>query len=357
MTDPVPFRLLRSQPLAAAALGACLVVSGLLLASEAVAEPETEQTVLSETIWTEEAAYTYSVPVTRNESIWPIGTDLGMGRAAYYRSVSQYVHVNFTWTARDVALEGGMAQANLSMRLRGQDQQGRVLWEVVTPVSGDALGDPARGITVSGTLDLDAVASEIVRLTKELPLGDGIVNWTLQADVTYDIQTSEGARAGHERFEFPLALHDPRLYLPAPKDVTWHRAHDRSVVQESVAPAGWGGLGKALPAQALVLLGACTLAGGAWALRVDPGRGLSPKDAAWAREHARFAEWVTTASASAELGSTFVDLESLEELVRVAADNRARILLDAHTRIYYVPHALLTYRYARHARADPAVLP
>lgn len=357
MTDPALLRSFRAHPLAAAAFGACLVVAGVLLSSDAYVEPHVARIESARPVWTEETAFTYQVPVTRNESIWPIGTDLGMGRAAYYRSVSQYVHLNFTWHALDVDPEGGMASASLSVRLRGEDARGNALWEVREPMTADVVGDPARGLALAGTLDLDDVAQTIARLTRELPLGDGFVNWTVEADVTYDVRTNEGLAASTERFVFPLALNDPRLYLPPPDEVAWTRVHEARIIQESVAPAGWTGVATTLPALVLLLGGMTLLGGAGWAWRIDPGRGLPARDAAWAREHARFEEWVTTADAPTDWGTTFVDVPSLEDLVRVAADGRARILLDRASRTYYVPHALLTYRYARHARSGPPLRP
>lgn len=350
MTDLALLRALRSHPFAAAAIGTCLLVTGVLLSYEAYARPETEREVLVEPVWTERASYEYSVPVTRNATVWPIGTDLGMGRAAYYRSVSQYVHVNFSWVADDVEPGSGLAQANLTLHIRGQDRQGKVLWETTRPLTEDLVTDPPLGLRLSASVDLDEMLEDITILTRDLPLGDGAVNATIAANVSYTLRTARGDETGAHAFALPVTFQDPRFYLPAAQAVTWRDEHETQRVVESVAPAGAAGFARALPAQALILLGVATLAGGVVAWRTDPGRGLAPRDAAWAREHARYKEWVTTGAAPLEGAASWIDLPSLEELVRVAADGRTRVILDARTRTYYVAHPPLMYRYARHAR-------
>lgn len=350
MADLALLRALRSHPFAAAAVGTCLVVTGVLLAYEAYARLETERAVLVEPAWTERASYEYSVPVTRNATVWPIGTDLGMGRAAYYRSVSQYLHVNFSWAAEDVEPLAGIAQASLTLHIRGQDREGKLLWETTRPLTQDLVTDPLLGVRLSASVDLDKVLDEIATLTRDLPLGDGAVNATISANVSFTLRTSRGEETGSHAFALPVTFQDPRFYLPAAKAVTWRDEHETQRVVESVAPAGAAGFARALPAQGLILLGTATLVGSVVARRTDPGRGLASREAAWAREHARYEEWVTTGTAPLEGAASWVDLSSLEELVRVAADGRTRVILDAKTRIYYVAHPPLMYRYARHAR-------
>src|SRR5439155_8142071 len=70
--------------------------ASLLSSWQAVERATTEST---HERWAEEARYTYAVPVVRNSTHWPIGTELPMGLPAYYRTISDSFRLGFAWRA------------------------------------------------------------------------------------------------------------------------------------------------------------------------------------------------------------------------------------------------------------------
>jgi hypothetical protein len=300
--------------------------------------------------WSEEASYAYVVPVVRNSTHWPVGTQLPMGLPAYYRTVSDSFALSFAWRAANAS---GTASADMALRIVAQTTDGRVYWDIVHPLAqGDAGADGA--LRLDAVLDMDALVAEADRIGKELPIGEGKVVWSVETTVAYAM-TADGARDdATSSFVFPITVQDPRFILPAPEAATWEQPHSETRTWTSEHVAGAGGALSDLKGLALLAGGAALLALVAWLALGDPLRTLAARDAAYVREHLRHSEWVTSVPGPIDVSSfpaAVVDVADLETLIETAADARSRVLHDHAQRIYYTVLPNATYRYARHARA------
>lgn len=301
--------------------------------------------------WSENATYTYSVTVVRNSTLWPNGTILPMGMPAYYRTISDGIDVKFAWDAHDAS---GVAAADMLLRVRAESRDGRVFWEIEHPLAQTFVQNVSEGIQLGGRVDLDALHAELEQVGREMPLGDGSVNLTIETTIAYAIDAAGVEEVAKSRYYFPLEIHEPRVVVPQPKDVAWRVPHANERTWVSETQAGWDGAMTDLRGLALLGAGAVLLLVLVWVLTFDPIARLAPRDARYVQEHAQHRDWITTVSGKLDVGSfpsTVVDVTTLESLVETASDARCRILHDPQRRVYYavLPHA--TYRYARHARA------
>lgn len=349
---------IRDRPELAALACLALLVAGLVLSASAYAAVETEKTFVRHPRWGEASSYEYAVPVTRNATLWPIGATLPMGEPAYYRTVTDHIDVNFTWTATPTM--EGHAHAEMVLRIRAQAPDGRSYWEVQHKLADAATDEPGAGLSLSGRLLLDDIVAQVERLDEELPRSDGTLNWTVETTVVYALHHGARTESGESVHALPIRVSDPRFHFPLPQELVWDRTHEdvESVVTER--QAGLAGVFGSLRALGLMATGAVGLGVVVFARRSDPGRGHDGPDRAFLREHERFRDWVTRSAAPIDprsLPPTVVDVPSLEDLVRLAAEARTRVLLDPVSRIYYGVLPGLVYRYGRHSLVSLASTP
>lgn len=365
MPAPRPAEQLRAHAAAVALVGALLLVAGLASGWSEAHATTTQQQTVERTRWNERAAFDYAVPVTRNSTQWPNGTILPMGMPAYYRTISPTFLVNFSWMPANATVERGLADATLALRVRAESPQGRAYWSFEEPLDARlfAAREPVR---LAGLVDLDAMVAQIDRASREMPLGDGHLNLSVVARVAYALDAGGQADAATSEYALPLGFGDPRFTLPDPADARWDKPHATASVQSLVAQQGLEGALASPRVVGLALAGAALLGVALWARRTDPTRGLDPDEAAFRLELERHREFVTMARGAvdpARFPTPIVDTATLDDLVDAAADARARVLLDAASRVYYVVLPTLTYRYAGRALVTarpvrpPAVLP
>lgn len=178
--------LARTHRSAVAMLGVALLVAGAWNAHGAYTDTRVSRSVDSERLWTESAAFAYSVPVTRNSTHIPIGTLLPMGQPAYFRTVSDAVLLEYAWSADLLADSGdaarGVAAARMSVRVDAVTSDGRPYWSIEHTLAEDTTHDVREGLALTTRLDLDALFAEYTTVSKELPVGDGVVNWTISGE-------------------------------------------------------------------------------------------------------------------------------------------------------------------------------
>lgn len=352
MSAPQPLRRYR---VALAALGAASLALSLLLATQAYGEEIVQRQTTEQPRWSEAAAFTYQVPVTRNSTLYPNGTVLPMGEPAYFRTVSPGIPLNFTWRMQDLGRATGNVSAELTLRVQADAGRGRSFWETRHVLDNATSSAPQEGVRLHGYVDLDREVAEVAALLQQMPPEGGRVNWSVEARVGYDVVGTHGPDAGTSLFVFPLDVSDPRIKLAPPEALAWTSPHSAFVTTSSHHLAGWDGVLSSLPALGLLVLGLALGGAAAWAEASDPTRGLGPEESRFRDELAAQKDWVTTASAPldvAHMPRPMIDVASLEDLVQAAADARTRVVLDEPSRVYYALATGATYRYAAHARVS-----
>lgn len=326
--------------------GLALLLLGTALASAAYHAPVEERTTTRHDAWTERASTTYSVTVTRNSTHWPVGTILPMGQPAYFRTVSDAIQFDHAWAA-EAPDARGVAAGTMIAQVRATSADGRQFWSIERTLAEATTSDVAQGLTLSGRLDLDPLVEEVAAVSRELPVGDGTVNWSIRTTVVYAIETGDRREQGTSERVVPILASDPRFILPAPEALAWSEAHGEDAVTIQSHAAGIPGVLGSVRSLALLAVGLAGLVTGAVAGRA------AFRDEGFDRERRKYRDWVSVADAvpaSARDERNTVDVGSLEDLVHVAADARTRVLLDQGTRVFYALLPGVTYRYARHAK-------
>lgn len=332
---------LRRHRRAFALAGVALAFAGVWLAASAYAEPRETRTLVREAGWTERASYAYLVPITRNSTHYPVGSVLGMGEPAYFRTVSDSILVDLTWDAEAVAIRG-VAAGRMVVDVRAQSPDGRLYWSIEHTIAEATAHEIGDGLALSGRLDLDTLAAEVESVSKELPLGDGVLNWTIRTNVAYALEANGRHETGEHNFSLPIVVNDPRYVLPRAEALVWEEEHALERVVATSRAAGVPGILSSGKALVFVGLGMATLLVVAWA-------GPSDQTAAFDRELRRYRDFVSVAGNVPPSLGTLVEVASLEDLVHVATDARTRVLLDAGTKEFYALLPGVTYRYGKHA--------
>lgn len=332
---------LREHRRAFALAGVALALAGVWLAASAYSEPRETRALVREAGWTERASYAYLVPITRNSTHYAVGSVLGMGEPAYFRTVSDSILVDLTWDAEADDIRG-VAAGRMVVDVRAQSPDGRLYWSIEHTLAEATARQIGDGLALSGRLDLDALAAEVDSVSKELPLGDGVINWTIRTSVAYAIEANGRHETGEHAFVLPIVANDPRYVLPRAEALVWAEEHapERAVVSQHAAGVpGVLASGKAL---ALLGFGIAALLVAAWA-------GPSDETAAFERELRRYRDFVSVAGNVPPTVGTLVEVASLQDLVHVATDARTRVLLDSTTKEFFALLPGVTYRYGKHA--------
>lgn len=337
--------LIRRHHRAITLVGVTLLLAGAWMLTAAYNVPWEERHVSTMTIWSEHDAFSYRVPVTRNSTHWPIGTELPMGEPAYFRTISDRILVDYSWIADTPADARGVAAGRLDVQVRAQSADGRPYWSLEHTLAEATAQDVQQGIALSGIVDLDELMNEVSVVSRELPPGDAVVNWSVRAVVTYSIEMGERHEQGQTERILSMSASDPRFVLPRPEELRWDNAHTEESTSVTAHLAGMPGALRSLRGMGLAALGIAAVGLGAWAARTVAQSGFET-------EYRRFRDWVSAAGSvpeGATTAGTLVEVTSLEDLVHVAADARTRVVLDSSSRIFYALLPGVTYRYARHA--------
>lgn len=324
-------------------LGASLLVVGAWISTAAYAAPASSSHEVETALWRETSSFSYAVAVTRSTTRWPEGTLLPMGEPAYFRSESGSVLVEHAWLPDAPEDARGVAASELRVLVEARDRMGRPYWSVSHPLDQATTQDLAAGVHVAGRVDMDRLVNEVATLNRELPAGEGALNWSVRATIVWSVESAGERTSGESVYELPFLVDDPRFVLPAADALQEERPHTRGTRVTVASVAGWPGVLRSLKGPLLLAAGALALgAAGIYASR-EEGAGFD-------RELRRYRDWVSVAHAvPAARDSTLVDVASLEDLVHVASDARTRVLLDDRLRVFYALLPGVTYRYARHA--------
>lgn len=333
--------LLRRHRLALAVLGVLALVAGAWTAASAYAGTREERRTEATTPWTERASYAYAVPITRNSTHLPIGTVLPMGEPAYFRTVSDRIFVDFAWDAIAAPDAAGVAAATMVVEVRAQTDEARPYWTIEHTLAEGRIASLGEPLALHGALDLDALVAELQTVSRELPPGEGHVNWSVRTTVVYALDVAGRAEQGEVEFVLPLEVEDPRFVLPGADSLAWERPHTEQRVVSTHSQAGWAGIFATPSALALPASG--------FALLLAAGAASAPPRDAFEREYRRYRDWVSVAGNVPAPTGSLIDVSTLADLVHVASDARTRVVLDSGSRVFYALLPGVTYRYAAHA--------
>lgn len=312
-----------------------LVVSGLWTASSIRMEDSatpTPESILSITP-------DYTLTTRQNVILWPSGTRLPQGLAAYF-----YVSRPELKVAPDIVLKGlveGSLQGTSQTKILVQsvNEDGLVYWSypVQGPVTQAFLLRPGTGETAVldkelvplPVLDVAAIHDQVVLITEELEDNNGTIQLVLDSRIEVKGKVNGQAVDKTLSWTLPITLDGNSFQIPELSTV----AASVSFTPEVIPPTLFQRIQTALienwlvfAMDFLVLLILIVL--------LSTGRDTRKK-AKSAVEHRKFREWIT--EGSVEIKDRFViNILGLEGLVDLAIDLDKRVIFDSRIRKYYV---------------------
>jgi len=290
----------------------------------------------------------YEIITTKPTAVWPEGTMLDQGRAAYFYAARPVV--NIAPVIEITGVEQGLLEADMhsSVVLQAVNDKGEIFWNYDLGERSLANFILARGIGYQP--DKSSFTCEVVPLdilegyTKALEIGKELAFKRAIFQVLYvtDINlkgTINGSIVEKAiRNILPVTMQEESFTIPRAEEKTIRESLNNRISQ-------------ALPEQSLLF-------------RINQNRYLIMVNAAlllallflivkskWhlkkeSKEHYRFKEWITEGSVSVN-DRLSINIHSLEGLVDLAIDMGKRIIYDTEAANYYVLDENLAYVYNR----------
>jgi hypothetical protein len=341
--------------------GIMLILSGFWIygASRPISENKEENV----SIYTHIGSYSYTVPVTKENPLYPVGTTLQMGMPAYFFVVSPTINMSFTYrlettypadvsgklqtivvaTAKDSSGTGGSGSEKLetgggsSIDLDQSNDSGNaenIIWKKEFPLNSAENISTWSGssVTKNFSLDVSQVKSMVKSVADQLNYTQDptieIVN-----RVSYTGKINGENVQGTKDFAIPLVIKETSYYqLPEKLDFR----QDNNVTQYMSVKSDPSLSKFALPLSffllSLVLIG-LTLTS------VKMGR-VEPEDIEKlekGEKRSSFKDFISKGKFPENRNSLIkIEISSLQELVDTAADMNLRVIYDAEAETYFM---------------------
>lgn len=289
----------------------------------------------------------YEIVSRKGVSIWPEGTKLEQGRAAYFFAASPVVNVTPT-----VVLQGDEKveiQGTVESKLFVQavTDKGAVYWSYplgAVPVQRFTLShglekqaDQLKATAQNITLDVQTAFDEIIRINTELTFESAVFQLACVTDVQFSGTVND--RAVKESFQniLPVNIMQERFTIPVIDEnttrIVLNEAATNQVVTEPTLTELLQYNQKPVMADAALILLLILL------LIVRKLKSIKGKT-----QQRRFKEWITDGTVQIK-GLVNIDVHTLEGLVDLAIDLDKRVIFDPEKEKYYVLEENLVYTY------------
>ena len=116
------------------------------------------------TAYTQRANYTYSAPVTEPNPLYPEGTQLGMGKPAYFFSVSPTADISFVYSLEAAESADISVEANtviLASCKGGYGEEQKIFWQKGFPLGDSKTAQLKSGEVLTSNFTLDVPQIEV----------------------------------------------------------------------------------------------------------------------------------------------------------------------------------------------------
>jgi hypothetical protein len=312
----------RRIAVALAILGAVM----LLLAIWTVATPGSETVRQPAETQTIETDVSHSAIVQTTNSPWDQGTTLE-DHPAYLINASPTL---------DVAVEtdappGSTVFHDARVELRVV-RDGAVIWERARTLAAEEVTATNGTATSTASVDVERLQAQRRALQQQFA-GVGTVQTRIVADARYETDTYEGTLTATG----PLTITDRAYWIDG--DASASDTRSRTATVEREAPIDWS------TALVFVVLGIGAVAGaaGAATYRVEA-------DIDWLRQELhrqRYDDWISDGNLPMGVGSEYVSLNTLKDVVDVAIDTNQRVVYDERRNVFAVISGEVVYYYSK----------
>jgi hypothetical protein len=293
------------------------------------------------TAYTQRANYTYSAPVTEPNPLYPEGTQLGMGKPAYFFSVSPTADISFVYSLEAAESADISVEANtviLASCKGGYGEEQKIFWQKGFPLGDSKTAQLKSGevLTSNFTLDVPQIQSKAKEIQDQL---------NYSSDPTIEIVTSinyEGKINGKEitgTESFAIPVNISSTYYQMPEEFGFVKNTYNNIWVQKPPSLSTVKLPLLLFLLSVVLLGA-----------MIPVRKMSRVDPEYIErlekeeKNSSFKEFISEGKLPENRKSLLqVEISSLQDLIDAAADMNERVIHDAGTGTYFTIHSGALY--------------
>jgi hypothetical protein len=335
-------------------IGIMLVLSALWIFETSM--PVYENKVKNVSTYKHYGFYSYTVPVTRENPLYPVGTTLKMGMPAYFFVVSPTVNMSFTYRVESadsseihgkletfiVATVRGVS-ASKEFETSGSETDGseanestkeEIFWEKEFPLNSEAGSITWDGpsVTKNFSLNVIEIQSQVKDLQKQMNYSTTpkieIVN-----RVSYTGKVHGKDAQITKDFAIPLEIKEYSYFkLPEKLDFTQNTNITENLLVESKPP-----LPKTIPPLllcllSLVLLGTTLVCGKMGKVEPEVIEKMEKEE-----KRSSFKDFISRGKLPQDRNSLLqIEISSLQELIDAASDMNSRVINDERADTYFV---------------------
>ncbi len=310
-----------------------LVLSGFWLYQEYSGAAYEEKNITS---CTQRANYTYSVPVTEPNPLYPEGTQLGMGQPAYFFSVSPTEDVSFIYRleaadSADLSVEAKTVVVASGKEGYGEEQ--KIFWQKAFSVGDSKTAQLKSGdvLTSKFTLDVPQIQAKAKEVQDQL---------NYSSEPTIEIVTSVNYKGkingeeveGTKNFAIPVNISS--TYYQMPEELGFIEDTYKNVRVQKIPSISTVKLPLFLFLLSIVLIGS-----------LIPVKKMSKVDPEYIEKlenegkKSSFKEFISEGKLPENSHSLLqVEISSLQDLVDAAADMNERVIHDMGAATYFIIH-------------------
>lgn len=305
---------------------AVLAAVVLVLAVWTVMTPGTETVRQQADVESVDSELSHSAVVRSSEAPWPQGTELA-DHPAYLVNASPTLDVGVETDAPP----GSEVVHELRLQLRVV-REGDVVWENASTLAAEDAALANGSASTYATIDVREHRDRRRGLQEEFA-GVGTVESRVVADAHYDTGSYQGTLTSSTT----LSVTERAYWLEG--DAADSERHSSSVAVERDVPVDWSTVYGLVAIGILALVGAV----GAATYRVEA-------DIEWLRQELhrqRFDDWISDGSIPMGVGSEYIALDTLKDVVDVAIDTNQRVVYDDRRNVFAVISGEVVYYYSK----------
>ena len=333
-----------------------MLIASLIFTYSAYTEPvyRTDQVISSS--YTHSGNYKFTALVTEKNPLYPVGSNLEMGKPAYFFSVSPKMDVSFTYDFKptdsaDVDVE--LKTMVVATAGGSTDDGTKTFWQKKFPIkdSGSQKIADGESLTHRFIIDVPDVQSMVKSVQDQIKYSQD-TEIELVTYVTYQGTVNGKTVTGTEQFPIPLTITSSYYQMPEKLD-------DEKIIdtyETRKTPIDPPFLSKALPLLSLLfsivlmaLLGicqkGCTIVDQSLIDELERKNKIE-------NEYAQFNEWISNGVFPNDTTLlTKIEIKSLQDIVDAAVDMNERVIHDTASGIFFVIHGSLLY-YFRESKSN-----
>jgi hypothetical protein len=286
--------------------------------------------------YTQHGSYTYSVPVTKENPLFEIGTRLEMGKPAYFLVASPTTDISFTYRlepANSSEISGKLETMIIATGKGMSDGEEKIFWRKEFPLKSEEGNTIWKGATVTRkfSIDVPEVKSMVNNVQEQLNYSKD-ANIEIVNRVNYHGKVNGEKIFGTKDFAIPLIISSSYYQLPEKLDFS----EDTNITRK-VSSKSYPSLSSVFFPLALSLLSLVLASGTLICTRKKNVEPEYKEKQEKERRRSPFKEFISRGKLPKDSNSLMkIEISSLQELIDVAVDMNSRVIYDEEVNTYFI---------------------